>query len=862
MKRIVLLLTLLLSVTWTFAQTEARIDFNNYTENSVLNGQDNWVSRAHSAGGGQLKTEYLGAGGNICPDETMGVFFDNANTNFGEVATHKSTPNFQFDFSDGGTIEIELDVFRNWWGTCFGIGYDADGDGVVLPPMNYETTEPNPNLPNKDGGIYFVTTAKDPRPKFINGIVLPSNTLPVDFDYEQDGWTRWRIMIDLEANNRQGSVALFADYGCTGEFEPVPEIQGINAGLTPGSGDRFDPAMWDGVFMLNSSHAGYDNLVVRHTPAGLSSQFIEFAEIADQLISAAPITMVASSTSGLPVSFEVVEGPATVSGNILTLNGTAGVVKVKASQAGDGTQWNAAPSVTRTFEVVDPDQYTPEITIRRPYDNTKVYMTELKPMMLVLSAYIEHGDAIKFEQVKFSIEGEDVILKTDYPDDPSNGYWYANWTPSAFGTYNMTASITQSGGKVTMVSNTFEVTSDFNDIDVVAMNGDVVISPSHQTTSGDFILPSHVGAFNAINAHYDHNCVNGDCDTYDRVGYLRVKNYRGEWVELFRYVTPFGVECQADADVTDFTTVLQGKVEFEFYFQTWIGSGYNPVLTFNMTKGSPEYLYADVQPLWFGAYDFGDYANQQPVPSVDYHFVDGAESVKLRMVTSGHNWSSGTNNCYNTGNAAEFYEATHHVFINGQSKYDQHLWRTCNPNPAGCQPQNGTWTYQRSGWCPGSMALVWNFDLNEYLPAGSAELFYQFDPSYLDFCHPNHPDCVDGQTCIQCSAADNPILRVSGSVVSLSNDCGMLLSVPSYPELNKDPFTVQITPNPVQTNMTITTDYDLGKVCVHIINANGQEVRNFVMRQNATIDVSDLPSGIYLVNVIGGKVVTKKIVIE
>lgn len=34
------------------------------------------------------------------------------------------------------------------------------------------------------------------------------------------------------------------------------------------------------------------------------------------------------------------------------------------------------------------------------------------------------------------------------------------------------------------------------------------------------------------------------------------------------------------------------------------------------------------------------------------------------------------------------------------------------------------------------------------------------------------------------------------------------------------------------------------------------------MRQNATIDVSDLPSGIYFVNLIGGKVVTKKIVIE
>ena len=298
------------------AQTVITKDFNNYKEDAILNGQDNWVARAHSAGGGQMKVEYLGAGGQTAPDESLAVFFDNANTNYGEVATHKSTPDFKFDFSEGGTIEIELDVLRNHWGTVFGVGYDANGDGVVLPPMNYETTEPNPNLSSKDGGIYFTTTGFDERPKFVNGIVLPNNKLAVDFDYEQKGWTRWKIMIDLEANNGEGSVTLFSDYGCTGEFQPVPEIQGINAGLKPGSGDRFDPAMWDGIFFLNSSHAGYDNLLVRHIPAGLASQFIEFPMIPDQLIYADPIKLNATSTSGLKVDFELLEGPATKDGDI------------------------------------------------------------------------------------------------------------------------------------------------------------------------------------------------------------------------------------------------------------------------------------------------------------------------------------------------------------------------------------------------------------------------------------------------------------------------------------------------------------------------------------------------------------------
>ena len=847
------------------AQTEATDNFNSYVEGAPLNGQGGWVARAHSAGGGQLKTEYLGGGGHTTPDESMGAFFDNANTNYGEVATHKSTASFEFDFSTGGIIEVEIDMMRNWWGTCFGIGYDADGDGTVLPPMSYEATHPNPALPTQDGGIYFVTTGVDPRPSFVTGIVLPNNEIAASFNYDtpEAAWTRWKIMIDLEANERQGSVTLFADHGCTGEFEPVPEVQGINAGLTPGSGNRFDPAMWDGVFFLSSSHGGFDNVVVRHIPAGLASQFIEFDAIPDKLVFDQPFQLNATATSGLPVSFELVEGPATLEGNTVTLTGQEGIVKVRAIQPGDGTQWQAAPAVNRTFEVVNPDNFAPEITIRRPYEGLNVYMTELKPMMLVLSAYIEHGNVIKFEDVHCNVDGQTIQLQTAYPDDPDNGYWFAMWEPTSFGDFDMTASITQSGGKTTTVSNRFTVTNDFNNVDVVAMNGDLVVSAPSQIARGEYALPSHVGAFTSINAHYDHQCVNGNCDPYDHIGYVRVKNHRGEWVELFRYCSPFGVECDDDINVTDYTSILQGLIEFEVYYEIWQNWSFNPILTFNMQKGTPDYLYSDVQPIWFGKYDFGDYANPQPVPEMDFEFAESAEEAHLKIITTGHNWSNTSGGAYNTGNAAEFHEATHHVFVNGEHRFDQHLWQTCTPNPAGCQPQNGTWTYNRSGWCPGSMGMVWDYDLNEYLPQGGAHLFYQFDPNYVDQCHPNYPGCQDGvNSCIQCSNPDNPILRVSGMVVSLSNSDGVLVNVKEYVDFEKDPFTVTISPNPVKHQMTIATDYELGKLCVHIMNTQGQEVRGFVMDKQATIDVSDLPAGLYFVSVIGGKVVTQKVIVE
>lgn len=190
------------------------------------------------------------------------------------------------------------------------------------------------------------------------------------------------------------------------------------------------------------------------------------------------------------------------------------------------------------------------------------------------------------------------------------------------------------------------------------------------------------------------------------------------------------------------------------------------------------------------------------------------------------------------------------------------MWRTCNPNPAGCQPQDGTWTYQRSGWCPGSLAKVWDFNLDNYVANDSIKLFYEFDPSYLDECHPNHPNCKDGFTCKKCSAADNPILRVSGKIVSYSNNIEVLNGGKVDLQENMMDYNVEMFPNPASDVLRLTTDYEKGKVCVHILNMQGQEVRNFVFSGTTTIDISDLAPGMYFVNVIGGHVVTKKLVVK
>ena len=887
MKRLSLLFMLLAFSFGMNAQVEKVFDFNDYQVGSgqpypPLNGQDGWYVRAHSAGNGgsnmgPMYTDYLGHYWGNTPvtptaDETLGVFSHASGTSFGDIATHDISQ-YGFDFSNGGIIEIECDVLRQWWGTLFGIGYDGNGDGSVLPPVRkapnhsalYEPITPNPQSTSTDGGVYMLTTGNAPDDTdFITGVVLPDNTVACDFNptVPDNTWIRWKVSIDIDAN----AVTLYAMYDVpNGEWEAVPECQGVNAGLTPGSGDQKDPAMWDKIFMLNSGWCGFDNFAIRYIPGGLAAQFIDFAEITDQLVYNEPITLQASATSGLPVTFEVVQGPATLDGNILTLTGEEGLVKVRASQPGDGTSWQSAPAVTRTFYVVDPENYAPEITIRRPYEGTKVYMPDFdNPVMVVLSAYIDHGTVLKFEEVKCEVDGQVLFLKTDYPNNPDNGYWYTTWIPSGEGSYNMTVSITQTGGKVTTASNTFEVTTNYNDIVVSALNGEVVATTQNFTAYGEFPFPTHVNAFNAINLHYLHNCVNGNCNTYDHQSYVRVKNYRGEWVELCRYITPFGVECVDDLDVTDFTSVLQGLVEFEYYSEQYAtGEGYNPTAIFEYTKGTPEYPYVDLQELWYGNYAFGDYSDLCPVPSRTVKFDPCVEKAKLQITTSGHNWSDTGNGAYNTGNAAEFYHAVHNININGATMYTQDLWQTCNPNPAGCQPQNGTWTYSRAGWCPGSMSMVWNYSLDDYLPDGGADVLYEFDPTYVDQCHPNYPDCVSGQnSCPNCDNSSNPILKVSGKLVTYSHNTDILTEVPELPDVDAEPFQVIITPNPARDNLTITTDYEKGKASVVFINSQGAKVRGFSMKGTATVNVSDLPSGIYFVHVIGGQVVTRKVVIQ
>jgi len=79
------------------------------------------------------------------------------------------------------------------------------------------------------------------------------------------------------------------------------------------------------------------------------TQTITFPAIPPQTFGAGPVTLNATASSGLPVSYAVTAGSATVSGNILTITG-AGSITVQASQSGNAA-YSAATPVMQTFNV-------------------------------------------------------------------------------------------------------------------------------------------------------------------------------------------------------------------------------------------------------------------------------------------------------------------------------------------------------------------------------------------------------------------------------------------------------------------------------------------------------------------------------
>jgi ligand-binding sensor domain-containing protein len=126
--------------------------------------------------------------------------------------------------------------------------------------------------------------------------------------------------------------------------------QGLNVRIT--YNDLLDFPVNAGKYIIkatisspNYSGYSYDTMYIDK-----AQQEITFDPVSEKLTTDEPFALSASTTSGLPVRFNVSEGPATVEGNMLTLNGQKGTITVNAVQDGD-MNFYEANTVSKSFNV-------------------------------------------------------------------------------------------------------------------------------------------------------------------------------------------------------------------------------------------------------------------------------------------------------------------------------------------------------------------------------------------------------------------------------------------------------------------------------------------------------------------------------
>jgi hypothetical protein len=159
---------------------------------------------------------------------------------------------------------------------------------------------------------------------------------------------------NLIANFAPTSFALTTTAGSGGSVTPGGTYAAgtvVTVAATPDAFHRFSGWTGDASGLATSIAVTLDRAkLVQANFAAKAPQTITFAPPGDYGLAAPPFALVANATSGLPVSFSLLSGPAILVGNSVQVTG-AGPVTIQANQPGDAFFLPAAP-VNRSFNVI------------------------------------------------------------------------------------------------------------------------------------------------------------------------------------------------------------------------------------------------------------------------------------------------------------------------------------------------------------------------------------------------------------------------------------------------------------------------------------------------------------------------------
>lgn len=441
-------------------------------------------------------------------------------------------------------------------------------------------------------------------------------------------------------------------------------------------------------------------------------------------------------------------------------------------------------------------------------------------------------EAVSNFNVGYSIDGSDPIIETiNVQIEPFATYIY---------TFNETVNL--SGLTEITLTGTTELEGDLNpdnneltETISPTLNYTIYDKERHnyggygQTHSRAVYMPEDLGDYKEIYLNISLYCPTGGCDPWDQPAKVII-NKDDETYEIARYITPFGKACgNWTWDITDFRALLTDKVEWTSYVQVWGSSGWLVSIDLEFVEGTPEYPFVLINKLWAeDNWVYGDPAISYDFPEIPVYIFPETDAAKIRMTTTGHGQA-------NTNNAAEFANFTHHVYINGEETFTQHLWNDdCGQND--CSNQSGTWTASRAGWCPGQDVQPWEWDMaGLYTPGQFVDVDYVLH-EYTNLLNTGYNG----------GSHTEPYFRCHAYFVQYADED--FVGIGNHNTLTGD---FKAFPNPTTGRFSITTVSGDDITDVEVYNMSGILVKkeNNIMTNNYQLDLSNVAEGMYFVNV-------------
>ena len=221
--------------------------------------------------------------------------------------------------------------------------------GTLIDDVNFDDKDPWPESPDGDGPtLQLVDPAAD-------------NALPQSWVGEVATPGVYQVSNGPDQTITLGAIAdktvLDSAFTVSGSASSgLPVSYSVVSGPAIILGDQITLTGVTGTVVIAANQAGDTNFnpapeVQTSFEVTTATQSISFGQLADLFNNATPFSLSATASSNLPVSYSVVSGPATVSGNVVSLTGDTGTVVIRASQSGDAN-YAAASNVDRSFDVI------------------------------------------------------------------------------------------------------------------------------------------------------------------------------------------------------------------------------------------------------------------------------------------------------------------------------------------------------------------------------------------------------------------------------------------------------------------------------------------------------------------------------